>query len=375
MNDDIRTRLALSMVEGVGAKRARMLMELVEHPKEVFELSLVQLLKVDGVGETTAQSLINFKDWGKVDTVIDYSIKKGYSFVTPEQVDFSERLRNIDYPPILLWYKGDVSLLNSAGIAVVGTRAPSLYGKNMTKEFTQKLVEQDLVIVSGLARGIDTIAHRSALESGGKTIAVLGSGLDRIYPSENSFLVDEIIEKDGLVISEYPPGTKPDYQNFPTRNRIVSGLSLGVLVIETDMEGGSMITAELAFNQNREVFVIPHALDNRKGRGCNFLIRNNTAKMVETVEDIITEFDWVRSNSTDSDPDIVDINTILTEVSDQAGDVFQILYKNEEMHFDTLLINTGFRYGELNAALLELEIGKFVKSLPGKIFTIPNRLR
>jgi len=375
MNDDIRARLALSMVDGVGAKRARGLLQMVEHPMDVFGLSLDQVLSVDGIGETTAKSLIQFKDWSKVDAVIEYSLKKGYSFVVPEQSDYSERLRNIDYPPILLWYKGDVGLLNSAGIAVVGTRAPSLYGKAMTKEFTQKLVEQDLVIVSGLARGIDTIAHRSTIEHRGKTIAVLGSGLDKIYPSENSFLVDEIIEKNGLVISEYSPGTKPDYQNFPTRNRIVSGLSLGVLVIETDIEGGSMITAELAFNQNREVFAIPHALDNRKGRGCNFMIRNNTAKMVENVEDIISEFDWIRSSKSDQDPQKVDLNSILSEVSPVAGEVFQLLFKNEEMHFDTLLTDSALKHGELNAALLELEIGQFVKLHPGKVFSIPNRLR
>ncbi len=375
MNDDIRARLALSMVDGVGARRARMLMEMVEHPKDVFGLSLDELLQVDGIGETTAKSLMNFKDWDRVDDVIDYSAKKGYSFVTPDQTDFSERLRNTDYPPILLWYKGDVSLLNSAGIAVVGTRAPSLYGKTMTKEFTLKLVEQGLVIVSGLARGIDTVAHRSALANTGKTIAVLGSGLDRIYPSENSFLVDEIIDKQGLVISEYPPGTKPDYQNFPTRNRIVSGLSLGVLVVETDMEGGSMITAELAFHQHREVFAIPHSLDNPKGRGCNYMIRNNTAKMVENVEDIISEFEWLRSSRSDQDPKKVDLNSILSELSTVAGEVFQLILKNDEMHVDRLLADSGLKHGALNTALLELEIGQFVKPQPGKIFSIPNRLR
>lgn len=375
MNDDIRARLALSMVDGVGAKRARGLLEMVEHPMDVFGLSFDKVLRVDGIGETTATSLLQFKDWSKVDAVIEYSQKKGYSFVAPEQSDYSERLKNIDYPPILLWFKGDVGLLNSAGIAVVGTRAPSLYGKTMTKEFTQKLVEQDLVIISGLARGIDTIAHRTTIDHKGKTIAVLGSGLDKIYPSENSFLVDEIIGENGLVISEYPPGTKPDYQNFPTRNRIVSGLSLGVLVIETDMEGGSMITAELAFNQNREVFVLPHALDNRKGRGCNFMIRNNTAKMVENVEDIISEFDWIRSSKFEQDPQKVDVNSLLNEVSSVAGDVFQLLYKNEEMHFDTLLTDSGLKHGELNAALLELEMGQYIKPQPGKVFSIPNRLR
>jgi DNA processing protein len=375
MNDDIRARLALSMVDGVGAKRARMLMEMVEQPIDVFGLSYDKLIRVDGIGESTAASLMQFSSWQQVDDVIDYSAKKGYSFVVPEQTDYSERLRNIDYPPILLWYKGDVSLLNSAGIAVVGTRAPSLYGKNMTKEFTQKLVEQDLVIISGLARGIDTIAHRSALEFNGRTIAVLGSGLDKIYPSENGFLVDDIVQKKGLVISEYPPGTKPDYQNFPTRNRIVSGLSIGVLVIETDMEGGSMITAELAFNQNREVFVIPHALDNRKGRGCNFLIRNNTAKMVENVDDIISEFDWIRKEMAEGDPSRLDLTSVLSEVSDSAGNVFELMYQHQEIHFDTILNASKLNFGELNAALLELEIGQFIKPLPGKLFCVPSRLR
>jgi DNA processing protein len=375
MNDDIKARLALSMVEGVGAKRARQLLEMVENPLDIFGFSHEKLIGVDGIGETTAGSLINFKNWDLVERVYEDTLSKGFGLLVPEDSSYSERLKNIDYPPILLWYKGDVGLLNSAGIAVVGTRAPSTYGLSMTKQFTRELVHQELVIISGLARGIDTAAHKETLKEGGRTIAVFGSGLDRVYPHENMFLVDEIVAKNGLILSEYPPGTKPDYQNFPTRNRIVSGLSLGVLVVETDMEGGSMITAELAFSQNREVFVIPHALDNRKGTGCNFLIRNATGKMVVSVTDIISEFDWIRSAMQHVDPIKQDIKTVLQSVSNQSATVFEQLCSPDQLHFDELLTKTGMSLGELNTALLELEFGQFIKPLPGRMFRISSRFK
>jgi DNA processing protein len=290
MNDDIRTRIALSLIPGIGATRARLLMNRVDRPKDVFELSEKELLAIPGIGPQVAQSMYKFVGWYYVDQIVKRTEALGCRLMIPEDEEFPPLLREIDDPPVILWVRGDVDVLQLAGIAVVGTRSPSAYGKDMAVTFSRKLAEAGFCVVSGLAYGIDTVAHRAALDAGGATIAVLGSGIDKIYPVPNTDLADRISAGNGAVISEFAPGTKPDYSNFPTRNRVVSGMSLGVLVIETKDKGGSMITARLALEQNREVFVIPHNLTNSRATGCHKLIRESSGKLVEHIDDIISEF-------------------------------------------------------------------------------------
>jgi DNA processing protein len=281
MNDDIRTRIALSLVSGVGAHRARLMLDRVDRPPDVFKLSESDLLAIPGIGPQVVKSMQTFVGWNYVDQVVKRTEALGCQVIIPEDEVYPDLLRQTDDPPLILWVRGDVSVLQLAGIAVVGTRSPSPYGRDMAALFARELASAGFCIVSGLAYGIDTVAHRSALDAGGATIAVLGSGIDRIYPVPNTDLAERISNGRGLVISEFAPGTKPDYSNFPVRNRVVSGLSLGVLVVETKDKGGSMITARLALEQNREVFVIPHNLKNSRATGCHKLIRESSGKLVE----------------------------------------------------------------------------------------------
>lgn len=368
MNDDIRTRIALSLVPTIGAHRARLLLERVDRPADVFRLSEKDLLKIHGFGAQVVKNLRSFDKWRDVETIIKRTETLQCELLIPEDEQYPHRLREIADPPIVLWARGDVNLLKCAGIAVVGTRSPSLYGKAMAQQFCKGLVERGVTIISGLAYGIDTIAHRTTLDAQGKTIAVLGSGIDRIYPISNSGLYDRILKEHGCIITEFPPGTKPDYMNFPTRNRVVSGLSLGVLVVETANEGGSMITSRLALEQNREVFVIPHNLNNVRATGCHKLIRESSGKLVETIEDITSEFQWVEFEEAGSN-----VAATIKEpenISEDARKCWNELKVNKEIYADQLSKSLDLPPQRIMNALLELEFSGFVRQKPGKCFQV-----
>lgn len=370
MNDEIRTRIALSLVPNIGANRARVLLNKVDRPQDVFRLSENDILQIPGIGKHTTKSLLSFNSWGDVDQIVRKTERLSCRLIIPEDGFYPKLLKEIPDPPLLLWVKGSVDLLNNAGIAIVGTRSPSLYGKEVTKQFTTELVEYDVTIISGLAYGIDTVAHSTAVKAGGKTIAVLGSGIDRIYPSTNINLADKIIESGGTIISEFPPGTKPDYMNFPMRNRVVSGLSLGVLVVETANEGGSMITARLALDQNREVFVIPHNLSNKRASGCHKLIRESSGKLVETVEDITSEFGWIRFKN-----HVAEVKKRVSGIKpvglDEASqNCLEYLYYKGQVHADEIVNDLKIPAGKVMQILLDLEFNGYIMQTPGKYFEV-----
>ena len=369
MNEHIRTRIALSLVPKIGAHRARLLLERVDRPADVFRLSERDLCGIPGFGKTVAAHMKSFVGWSAVETILRRTDALGARIIVPEEKAYPDRLREIDDPPILLWVKGNAEVLNAPGVAVVGTRSPSPYGKDITRQFTRALVQQDMVVVSGLAYGIDTVAHRETLLAGGRTIAVLGSGIDRVYPVANIPLFDSVIKEGSVVISEFPPGTKPDYCNFPTRNRVVSGISLGTLVIETGTEGGSMITARLALEQNREVFVVPHNLTNTRAAGCHKLIRESSGKLVETVEDILSEFRWLErspasANAMAAEP------MMPQELSSSAAAIWTLLQKNGELSLDELAVQVPAPVTEVGGVLLELELGGYVRQRPGRRYAL-----
>jgi DNA processing protein len=370
MNEEIRTRIALSLVPNIGANRARVLLNKVERPSDVFRLSEADIVQLHGIGKHSTKSLLSFNAWDEVDNIIRKTEKLACRLIISEDDCYPTLLNEIPDPPLLLWVKGSVDLLNNAGIAIVGTRSPSLYGKEITKKFTAELVEYDVSIISGLAYGIDTIAHSTTIKSGGKTIAVLGSGIDRIYPSMNMHLADKIVESGGTIISEFPPGTKPDYMNFPMRNRVVSGLSLGVLVVETASEGGSMITARLALEQNREVFVIPHNLSNKRASGCHKLIRESSGKLVETVEDITSEFGWMRfENKVKAYKEVVE--KVKPEgLESPSQECWEYLYRNGRVHADEIVSSLNLPVNKVMQSLLELEFSGYVQQSPGKFFEV-----
>ncbi|MGL4533938.1 MAG: DNA-processing protein DprA [Fusobacteriaceae bacterium] len=267
--------------------------------------------------------------------------------------NYPETLKNITQPPVFLYCKGDIKKLNMINIGVVGTRKSSYYGRHCCENIVEGLVEAGVTTVSGLALGIDTICHRKTLELKGNTVAVVGSGLDIIYPSENRGLWQEISEK-GVLISEYPLGTQPTVYNFPQRNRIIAGLSKGVVVIESKIKGGSLITAECALEENRDVFAVPGEIFSSFSAGCNELIKNSRAKLVTCPEDILSEYNLKR------DKNIKKEKIILSE---DEKKILAALSNNKNL--DEILIETGTKAPEALAILIGLEVKKLVLSLPG----------
>jgi len=322
-------------------------------------------MRVPDIGTQITKVILSFDQWPQVDIILKKTRQIDASILTIYDESYPERLRQLYDAPVLLWYKGNTSLLDTNAISVVGTRRPSVYGKRVTEKFTADLVHHGLTIISGLAYGVDTVAHSSCLKAGGKTIAVLGSGIDWIYPSSNKVLARNIIDHSGVIISEYPPGTKPDASNFPERNRIVSGLSLGTLVIETGEKGGSMITARLALDQNREVFVVPHPLDNLQGVGCNALIKKGTGKLVQDIEDLLVEFPALQFD--ESEPIRAEPKWQDLALSEQSKAICKLL-EDGQLHIDTICERLGKSSQEVMGDLLELEMQDCIQQTAGKYF-------
>jgi DNA processing protein len=263
----------------------------------------------------------------------------------------------------LLYLLGSIDTLKKNTIAIVGTRMPTSYGKYQAESMARELALNNIVVVSGLARGIDSIAHNSALKSGGKTIAVIGSGIDVIYPPENKNLFNKIIEQ-GLIISEYPLGTKPDAQNFPKRNRIISGVSLGTLIVETRLNGGAMQTAAYAIDQNREIYAIPGNINSKQSEGPNSLIQRGEAKLVLSVDDILDEL--INKLDVKKNKKNVEQNLMLNLFEEKI-----IAVLNEEpKHIDEISKLTSLSVSDCLVNLLILEFKGIVKQLPGKVFSL-----
>lgn len=361
-------------VPNFGVRTARVVLKKtgVEHAEDLFSLTVNDLLKVHGIGKERAVSLTQFDDWGKVDKILEKTDKSGAQLLSLSDPAYPMLLKQTFDPPIILWVKGNPAALSKPGIAVVGTRNPGRYGLNQAEKWSREICKAGLQINSGLAYGVDAIAHKTAVESGGTTVAVLGSGIDRIYPNRNIRLAAEIIEKNGAVVTEYPPGTKPDAVNFPERNRIVSGISYGTLVVESGVKGGSMITARLALDQNREVFVIPHPLKYLKGEGCNYLIRTGQGKLVQTMDDLLEELSFQTENGADAEaePDVTSKKWETAEqLSEREVDLCETLSENS-LHIDLLAEKMETEPYKLSPILLELEMKGLIKQKAGKYFEL-----
>lgn len=379
INEDIRSLVALSLVKNVGTSRVRMLMSKVNRPGDIFSLNAHQIQQVPGIGETTTEYILTFDDWEKVDELLNQTERSGARLIPFFHEYYPERLRQIYDSPLLLWLKGNPEALNQPGLAIIGTRQPTSYGVKMAEEYTKMAVQHKFAVFSGLAYGIDTVAHKTAVEHGGVTVAVLGSGIDIIYPSKNTALADKIIAENGAVISELQPGAQPDAQNFPERNRIVSGLSLGTLVVETPLKGGSRITAHLALDQNREVFVIPHNLDNERGIGCNDLIKKGYGKLVQSFDDILEEIPIAEklgvSLSREDDAVPVHIEDTMTQRWEEEGldEVSQEICKmiQKGIHqIDDIAERLEMKSHEILVQLLDLEFQGLVRQKAGKKFEL-----
>lgn len=277
----------LASVEGLGPVKKFALLNKFETAKRIYNATEKEILKVDGMSDKIVQNMQKAKDAKLLEKYEKYILKNDIKIINISDDNYPAKLKNIYAPPITIFAKGDISLLNSKSIAIVGSREPSKYGIYVAEKFSKELSKEGITIVSGLARGIDTFAHVGALSFFGKTIAVLGSGIDVVYPKENAKYYREISEK-GLIISEYIVGTAPESKNFPQRNRIISGLSDGVLVVEARKNSGTMITTDFALEQGKELYVIPGNITSNLSAGTNNLIKEG-AKLVTDVYEILED--------------------------------------------------------------------------------------
>ncbi len=367
----VREILTLARVPGIGPARLRALLEHFQDSGAILRATVRDLVAVPGIEQKTAFTISSFFRNGiPPDTVafVDDQLARmdltGAAFVHILDDAYPPHLRRVYDPPAYLFTLGCIVAQDAAAVAIVGTRDPDAYGKRLAEVFAAALVARGITVVSGLARGIDTIAHAAALQAGGRTIAVIGSGVDVIYPGENVGLARRIATH-GAVLSEFPMGTKPDAVNFPQRNRVVSGMTLGTLVIQTRVDGGAMITARSALDQDREVFAIPSPVNGRDRSGTNLLLREGRAMLIETAEDIITElgphlFGLIPDVPPPSEPALPTLSLFEQQVYDVLG--------AEPLHIDMIAERTSLTPADALVRLLGLECKSVVRQLPGKHF-------
>jgi DNA processing protein len=362
---DLARWVALSRVQGLGCVSFKKLAGHFGDPTEALSASTAALAEIQGLDQSVIDGLRNFSAWDEAEKEIIRAEKAAVKIVPFTDSSYPARLRMIPDPPSLLYLKGEIRRDDEKAVAVVGSRSTSDYGRRVARDLCRGLASLGFTVVSGMARGIDGTAHETSLNAGGRTIAVLGSGVDRVYPAEHDKLYRRISEN-GAVISEFPMGTRPLAFNFPARNRLISGLSLGVVVVEATEKSGSLITAALALEQGREVFAVPGEVGASRSRGAHRLIRQG-AKLVETVDDIMEEIApqlLVRSGKTLSAPR----RTLPQNLGDEFQRIFG-LFQERPLQIDEVIESSGCSASRVSEILLELELQGYIKQLPGKKYT------
>ncbi|MGD2096960.1 MAG: DNA-processing protein DprA [Desulfobacterales bacterium] len=357
----------LKKVPGIGNHLFKRLIERFGSPQRAFQVTPQELLTVEGISKHLAAAILNCKPSQGIRAELDQVHQKGYSVITLTDESYPSLLREIPDPPPLLYVSGSLAGLDK-NVAVVGSRNATAYGISATQHLCADLTAFDITIVSGMALGIDTAAHQGALAGKGKTVAVLGSGLNIIYPAENRKLFERISEH-GAVISEFALDTKPEAHNFPIRNRIISGMSMGTIVVEASRKSGSLITARLAAEQNREVFAVPGSIHSFKSTGTHTLIKQG-AKLVENAQDVLEELTAFMAPVSVA-AETLDNKTAgrLALLAPDELDLYNILSPYPQ-HIDAIIRKTNTDPGKLLSLLLQLELKGMVQQLPGKLFAI-----
>ncbi len=363
---DLASWLTLARVPGVGAARFLAILRQFGSPAAALSASVDELTMIEGLGPQIARSIRTHRDEAFVNHQLRLVERHGARIVTFSDQDYPRRLREIYDPPPLMFVSGGWEAQDDQSVAIVGSRFTSSYGRSMAESFSAELSSFGLTVVSGMARGVDTMAHRATLKGGGRTVAVLGSGLDRPYPAENRKLMASI-RHHGAVMTEQPFGTGPDAVNFPQRNRIISGSTLGTIVVEAGKSSGALITARYALEQGREVFAVPGPLNAPGSVGVNRLIRDGTAKLIQRVEDVIDElaprldFDPAKIERKPSVPSF----DLLPEEKAMYGQL-----SSDPKHIDQLASALALTSSQALGVLLALELKDAVRQLPGMMFVI-----
>ncbi len=363
MVDEIFYWLALSLTPGVGSTLIKRLVDQFDNPEAVFQAPMKELLRIEGLGEKVALEIIKGPLEKAVERELSLLKEVGGAILTLKDDAYPKRLRDIYDPPAVLYVRGELKKEDELAVSIVGSRKTSPYGRWITEKVSQELARHGVTIVSGMARGIDSLAHWGAISAGGRTIAVLGCGVDVIYPSENRNLFRKIIDC-GAVLSEFRMGSPPEAGHFPKRNRIISGLSLGVVVVEASTKSGSLLTAGYALEQGREVFAVPGNVGFEGSRGTNRLIKDG-AKMVESSEDVLEEIlpQWRREEETTQQ-----VESPGRDLPEEERILYELLGETP-LHIDAIIQESGFEPGTVSSLLLNLELKGFISQWPGKCFS------
>lgn len=355
--------IGLNLIGGLGSARLSGLLEYFSAPEDIFAARTDKLIQF-GLPAKTAQAIAAF-DFSKLQAEISSAGKLGLRIITLFDKDYPQQLKDISGAPIALYCLGGLTKEDACSIAIVGSRRASVYGLNSAFKFAADLAQSGITVVSGLARGVDTYAHRGALKAGGRTLAVLGSGFNRLYPPENKALAEEI-SRHGAVLSEFPLDTEPQRQNFPRRNRLISGLSLGVLVAEAAKNSGALITADFALEQGREVFALPGRIDSFTSTGTNAIIQQG-AKLVTACADILEEL-FLPLERARSQSAAVRAPAQENLLFDKTQAKLYHCIGESAVSIDDLVEKTELSPAQLSGLLLDLRLGKLIKELPGKFF-------
>ncbi len=367
MTNELLYQLVLTEVTNIGCVHAKILSTEFGDASAIFKAKQSSLEKIEGIGTVRAKAIKSFSDFSNAEEEIKFIEKYNIKPLFLSDKDYPQRLLNCYDSPTLLYYKGDADLNTSKIIAVIGTRNNTDYAKQVTDILIKELKEQNVTVVSGMAYGVDSIAHKAAIKNGLPTIGVLAHGLDQIYPPQHAGLAKDMLKHNGGLLTEFRSKTKPDKHNFPTRNRIVAGMCDATIVIETGIKGGSMITAELANGYNKDVFAFPGKVTDTKSAGCNYLIKTNKAILLTDAQELIELMSWEeKTQKTKSNIQ----KELFIELSADEKTIVDILKEKETVHIDEINIKSGLSSSAVAAAILNLEFQSVVSSLPGKMYKL-----
>lgn len=365
MDSNLIYQIAITLIPDIGPISGKKLINHIGNVEGVFKESGNNLRLIPGIGNRIVNSILNQKVLTQAEKELNYIEKNGIQPLYFMDKDYPNRLKHCTDGPIMLYFKGDANFNVPKVISIVGTRTPTENGKNVCQKLIKDLSTTDALVISGLAYGIDVCSHRAAMNNGLKTVGVLGHGLDRIYPAQNRKTANSMIENGGL-LTEFLPGTLPDRTNFPMRNRIVAGMSDVTVVIESKASGGSLITAKLAFDYNRDVLAIPGRPNDEYSRGCNNLIKNNIAQLINSGKDLMHLLNWEDVKQAENQTQKV----LFIDFNDDEQKIVEVIMDSKEHSIDEISLSSKISISKTAAVLLGLEFKGVVKSLPGKLYRI-----
>lgn len=355
--------IALTQVKLIGAVQAKTLIQSFGSAKEVFTAKTRELSTVPGIGSARAEAIKQFENFSHIEAKLNFLELHGIQALCFDDEAYPKRLLHCYDAPVLLYYKGKANLNNQKVVSIIGTRNSTDYGKQITQQLVEVLAAHQVLITSGLAYGIDVAAHKAALQFGTPTVGVLAHGLDSMYPAAHKTISKQMVEHNGGLLTEYAPGIIAEHFNFPQRNRIVAGMADAIIVVETAARGGSMITAEIANNYNKDVFAFPGKTTDAKSQGCNLLIKKNKAILVTEPQDILEQMGWI------SKPVKKKITReLFPSLTPEESLVLQALQQKNMVHIDEVYQQTGLHSSAVANAILNLELNNLVNALPGKMY-------